>query len=100
MKGIPPGPMVYIAELPAVYRVFAALVPASPAMLVVDCLGVRFFAKIVSVEKKLLYPIILVVSILSAISINKSVFDVIGWLMNKYIPIESNPAGTDPWADV
>ena len=61
-------------------------------MLVVGCLGVRFFAKIVSVEKKMLYPIILVISLLGAFSINKNVFDVgvcvvfgiIGWLMNKY----------------
>ena len=61
-------------------------------MLIVGCCGVRFFAKIVSVEKKLLYPIILVVSLLGAFSINKNVFDVgvcvafgiVGWLMNKY----------------
>ena len=61
-------------------------------LLVVGCLGVRFFAKIVSVEKKMLYPIILVISLLGAFSINKNVFDVgvcvvfgvIGWLMNKY----------------
>ena len=92
MKGIQPGPMMYIAELPTVYKVFAALMLANLAMLIVGCAGVRFFAKIVSVEKKLLYPIILVVSLLGAFSINKSVFDVgvcvafgiIGWLMNKY----------------
>ena len=92
MKGIQPGPMMYISELPTVYKVFAALMLANLAMLVVGCCGVRFFAKIVSVEKKMLYPIILVVSILGAFSINKSVFDVgvcvafgvIGWLMNKY----------------
>ena len=61
-------------------------------MLIVGCLGVRFFAKIVSVEKTMLYPIILVISLLGAFSINKSVFDigvcvafgVFGWLMNKY----------------
>ena len=92
MKGIQPGPMMYISELPTVYKVFAALMLANLAMLLVGCCGVRFFAKIVSVEKKMLYPIILVVSILGAFSINKSVFDVgvciafgvIGWLMNKY----------------
>ena len=92
MKGIQPGPMMYVDELPTVYRVFAALMLANLAMLVVGCLGVRLFAKIVSVEKKMLYPIILVVSLLGAFSINKSVFDVgvcvlfgvIGWLMNKY----------------
>ena len=90
--GIQPGPMMYISELPTVYKVFAALMLANLAMLVVGCLGVRFFAKIVSVEKKMLYPIILVISLLGAFSINKNVFDVgvcvvfgvIGWLMNKY----------------
>ena len=92
MKGIQPGPMMYVNELPTVYRVFAALMLANLAMLVVGCAGVRFFAKIVSVEKKMLYPIILVVSLLGAFSINKSVFDVgvcvlfgvIGYLMNKF----------------
>lgn len=92
MKGITPGPMMYITELPTVYKVFAALMLANLCMLLVGCLGVRFFAKIVSVEKKILYPIILIISLLGAFSINKSVFDVgvcvafgiVGWLMNKY----------------
>ncbi len=92
MKGIQPGPMMYISELPTVYKVFAALMLANLAMLIVGCAGVRFFAKIVSVEKKMLYPIILVVSLLGAFSINKNVFDVgvcvafgvVGYLMNKY----------------
>lgn len=92
MKGITPGPMMYVSELPTVYRVFAALMLANLAMLIVGCCGVRFFAKIVSVEKKMLYPIILVISLLGAFSINKNVFDIgvcvafgiFGWLMNKY----------------
>ena len=92
MKGIQPGPMMYVEQLPTVYRVFAALMLANLAMLIVGCAGVRFFAKIVSVEKTMLYPIILVVSLLGAFSINKSIFDIgvcvvfgiIGHLMNKY----------------
>lgn len=92
MKGIQPGPMMYVTELPTVYKVFASLILANLCMLIVGCLGVRFFAKIVSVEKKMLYPMILVISLLGAYSINKSVFDVgvcvafgiFGWIMNKY----------------
>ena len=92
MKGIQPGPMMYVTELPTVYGVFAALMLANLAMLLIGCAGVRFFTKIVSVEKTILYPIILVVSLLGAFSINKNVFDVgvcvgfgvFGWLMNKY----------------
>ena len=92
MKGIQPGPMMYVTELPTVYKVFAALMLANLCMLVVGCAGVRIFAKIVSLEKKILYPIILIISLLGAFSINKNAFDVgvcvvfgvIGWLMNKY----------------
>ena len=92
MKGIQPGPMMYVNELPTVYRMFAAMMLANLAMLAVGCAGVRFFAKIVSVEKKMLYPIIHVISLLGAFAINKTVFDVgvcvlfgvLGWLMNKY----------------
>ena len=92
MKGIQPGPMMYVSELPTVYQVFAALMLANLCMLIVGCLGVRIFAKIVSLEKKILYPVILIISLLGAFSINKNAFDVgvcvafgvIGWLMNKY----------------
>lgn len=92
MKGITPGPMMYVSELPTVYRMFAALMLANLCMLIVGCCGVRIFTKIVSLEKKMLYPIILVISLLGAFSINKNVFDVgvcvvsgiMGWLMNKY----------------
>ena len=92
MKGIQPGPMMYVSNLPIVYRVFAALMVANLAMLVVGCVGVRFFTRIVSVEKTMLYPIILVISLLGAYAINKNVFDVgvcvgfgiFGWIMNKY----------------
>lgn len=92
MKGIQPGPMMYVTELPTVYKVFAALMLANLCMLIVGCCGVRIFTKIVSIEKKMLYPIILVVSLLGAFSINKNVFDVgvcvafgvVGWLANKY----------------
>ena len=64
MKGIQPGPMMYVTELPTVYKVFAALMLANLCMLVVGCAGVRIFAKIVSLEKKILYPIILIISLL------------------------------------
>lgn len=92
MKGIQPGPMMYVSNLPIVYRVFAALMVANLAMLVVGCVGVRFFTRIVSVEKTMLYPIIMVISLLGAYAINKNVFDVgvcvgfgiFGWIMNKY----------------
>lgn len=92
MKGITPGPMMYVEELSTVYSVFAALMLANLAMLLVGMLGVRFFSKIISVNKKILLPIIMIVSLVGAYSINQNLFDVgvalvfglIGYLMQKY----------------
>ena len=71
---------------------FTTETPLAQELSIDSSAGVRIFAKIVSLEKRMLYPIILVVSLLGAFSINKNVFDVgvcvffgvIGWLMNKY----------------
>lgn len=92
MKGITPGPMMYVEKLDVVYGVFAALMLANLAMMVVGMLGVRLFVKIISVEKKILMPCILIVSLLGAYSINQNLFDVglaiafgaIGYLMTKF----------------
>lgn len=92
MKGIQPGPMMYVDRLDTVYAVFAALLLANLAMLAVGMLGIRFFTKIISVEKKILLPSILVISLVGAYAINQNVFDVgvalvfglVGFLMQKY----------------
>ena len=92
MKGITPGPMMYVDNLGTVYSVFAALMLANLAMLLVGMCGVRFFSKIISVNKQILLPIILIVSLVGAYSINQNVFDIgvaiafglIGYLLQKY----------------
>lgn len=92
MKGITPGPMMYVEKLDTVYSVFAALMLANLAMLVVGMMGVRFFSKIISVNKRILLPAIMVVSLVGAYSINQNLFDVgvalafglIGYLFQKY----------------
>ncbi len=92
MKGITPGPMLYVNELDIVYSVFAALLLANLAMLIVGIMGVRSFSKIISVEKRILLPSILVISLVGAYAINQNVFDVgvalvfgiVGYLMQKY----------------
>ncbi len=92
MKGIQPGPMMYVDQLSVVYQVFAALILANLAMLIVGMCGVKFFSKIISIEKKILLPAILVVSLVGAYSINGNTFDVylaiafgiVGYLFQKY----------------
>lgn len=92
MKGIQPGPMMYVDHLSTVYNVFAALILANLAMLIVGMAGVRAFAKVISIEKKILLPAIVVLSLVGSYSINGNMFDVylaiglglIGYLMQKY----------------
>lgn len=92
MKGITPGPMMYVNELPTVYSVFASMLLANLAMLIVGMMGIKLFVKIISVDKKILMPCILIVSLIGAYSINQNVVDVaialafgvIGYLMTKF----------------
>ncbi|MDR1835532.1 MAG: tripartite tricarboxylate transporter permease [Fusobacteriaceae bacterium] len=92
MKGIQPGPMMYVEHLDLVYSIFAAMITANIAMLIVGGCGVKLFAKVISIDKKKLLPVILVLSLVGAYSINGNLFDaglaivmgLVGYLLQKY----------------
>lgn len=92
IKGLQPGPMMYVEHLDVIYSVFAAMIVANLVMMVVGMAGIRLFSKIISVEKTVLIPIILVLSLVGAYSMRGNMFDVyvaltfgvIGYLMQKY----------------
>ena len=92
MKGIQPGPMMYVDNLEIVYSVFAAMICANIAMMLVGMGGIRVFSKVISLDKQKLLPMILVLSFVGAYSMNGNMFDVglalvmgvIGYLMQKY----------------
>lgn len=92
MHGFQPGPMMYVEHLDVVYSVFAALIAANLAFLIIGMLGVNLFAKVINIQRYILIPCILVLSLVGAYSINQSMFDVyfaivmgvIGYLMQKY----------------
>ncbi len=92
MHGFQPGPMMYVEHLDIVYSVFGALLAANLAFLVIGAFGVNLFSKVISVERYLLIPCILVLSLVGAYSINQSMFDVyfaivmgvVGYLLQKY----------------
>ena len=78
IQGLQPGPLLYRDHMDVVYSVFAAMMMANVAMFIVGLVGVRFFAKIISVRKSLLLPIIFVLSIVGSYAIRNSIFDI--WL--------------------
>ncbi|MDR2509353.1 MAG: tripartite tricarboxylate transporter permease [Spirochaetaceae bacterium] len=92
LQGFQPGPMLYVEHLDIVYAVFASIMVANIAMLIAGMAGVRLFVRIISIERKLLIPAILVLSLVGSYAINRNMFDVyfalvmglIGYLLQKF----------------
>lgn len=92
MHGFQPGPMMYVEHLDIIYAVFGAMIAANIAFLIIGMLGVNLFAKVINIQRYILIPCILVLSLVGSYSINQSMFDVyfaivmgvIGYLLQKY----------------
>lgn len=92
IHGLQPGPLLYKDNIDIVYQVFAAMLVANVAMFIIGAIGVRFFAKIISVDKTILLPVILVLSLVGSYSMRNSFFDiyltigfgVVGYLLQRY----------------
>lgn len=92
IQGLQPGPLLYKEHLDVVYNVFASMLVANVAMLVVGAVGVRFFARIIGIQKEILIPIIFVLSLIGSYAMRQNVFDVyltigfgvIGYFMQRY----------------
>ena len=84
--------MMYVEHLDIVYQVFAAMIVANIAFLIVGLLGIRLFAKVITIQRYFLIPCILLLSLVGAYAINQSMFDVflclvfgvLGYLFQRY----------------
>jgi putative tricarboxylic transport membrane protein len=92
LQGFQPGPMMYVEHLDIVYAVFASMIAANFAFLLVGMCGVKLFAKVISLERELLIPAIMVLSLVGSYAMNQNMFDVYfalimgaaGYLLQKY----------------
>jgi len=92
IHGLQPGPLLYKDNMDVVYMVFASLLVANIAMFVLGACGVRFFAKVIGIDKRMLLPIIFVLSMVGSFSMRNSFFDlfltlafgVVGYLLQRY----------------
>ena len=92
IQGFQPGPMMYVQHLDIVYAVFIAMFLSNIAVFLAGMVGIKFFAKVISIERKLLIPAILVLSLVGSYAINRNMFDVffaiamggVGYLLSKY----------------
>ncbi len=91
MLGLRPGPMLFKENGDIVYAVFAGFLIANVLMLLYGLFGIKFFARILTVPRVLLTPIIFFLCVVGSYAINNSMFDVwvmmvfglIGYLMQK-----------------
>jgi putative tricarboxylic transport membrane protein len=76
IQGLQPGPMLYKEHMDIVYQIFAAMLVAQFAMLFIGAAGIRFFAKVIMVDRAILTPAIFVLSMVGAFAMRSNMFDV------------------------
>ncbi len=69
IKGVVPGPQLFVDELPLVYAILFALLLANIFMVVFQVVGIRFFPKVLSIPIYILLPLILVFSLLGSYAV-------------------------------
>ena len=76
IHGIQPGPLFISQEPKLAYGIFAAYILGHFVMIAVMLLGVRWFLRIVTVPKAILFPIILVLCVVGAYALNNTMANV------------------------
>lgn len=86
-----PGPRLFEDRPDLIYGIFASLFVANGIMLAVGLLGSRVWVKVTAVPKRVLYPLIMAVSVVGSFAVRSSMFDVVaclafgvlGWFMRR-----------------
>src|SRR5688572_21154339 len=76
IHGIQPGPLFISQEPKLAYGIFAAYIVAHFVMIAIMLIGVRWFLRIVTVPKAILFPIILVLCVVGAYALNNTMGNV------------------------
>lgn len=92
MKDMQPGPSLFIFQPEKLYAVFMLFFIANLALLPLALIVVNFLKKIISINKDIIYPIVIVFSIVGAFAMNNSmasivvmlIMGVIGYYLQKY----------------
>jgi len=76
MKGMNPGPTVFLAQPELIYAVFIAFFVANIALIPLGFLAIRLSRQILHVPRRMLMPVILMFCIVGSFAINNTVFGV------------------------
>ena len=76
LYGLNPGPLLFQEHADVVWPIIASMYLGNIALLVMNLPMVPFFAKLLNTPYKVLYPAILLISVVGVYSVNFSIFDV------------------------
>lgn len=75
MKGVQPGPLIFMQNGAVVYAIYAAMLLSSLFMLIVMFVGMKGFVRILKIPSQLLLPLVFVLCTVGAYGINNRLFD-------------------------
>jgi putative tricarboxylic transport membrane protein len=77
IKGLNPGPTIFMNNAPAIYAVFLVFILANLLMLPLGLAAIRAAKQMLRAPREILLPVILLFSIVGSFAINNSVFGVV-----------------------
>jgi putative tricarboxylic transport membrane protein len=81
IHGLNPGPMLMQTSSDLVHTIFASLIIANFVMIIVEYFGIRIFIRLLKIPKYYILPVIIVLCMVGAFSINNRIFDAISILI-------------------
>jgi putative tricarboxylic transport membrane protein len=91
IQGISPGPLLFRDNIHVAYGIFAGLLLANLAFLIIGLFGVKLFVKILQIPERILMPLIISMAFVGSFAVKNSLFNVgimlafglIGYFMRK-----------------
>lgn len=92
IHNLQPGPMLFQERPDLVHQIFAGMIAANIAFVIVGLLGARLFARVVRVDRRILVPVVILLSLVGAYAIDNNPMDVwvtlcfgaLGWQMQRH----------------
>ena len=76
IHGMQPGPLLFTNNPQFIYAIFAALIMANIAMVLLEYLGMPYFIKVLTLPKHFILPLVLVLCMVGSFGLNNRMFDV------------------------
>ncbi len=77
--GLAPGPLLFANDMDFIYALYITLLMSSLIVLAVGVYGTRYIRRIVDIPREILFPVVLMLTVLGSFAISNSIFDV--WIM-------------------